>query len=802
MDKDEHIRLLEAKVDELAREKDLALSAMEIAVDLSRLTQQGVEEPRSALLDRALDRLADLFPFKAMGLFLVDEASADFMLEAARPAAARAQLEVELATLIEERLVALALQRLKPVEVSSRTREFLLVAQAVATPSRTRGLFLGVVERPDAFRQTDYSLLPLLLFSVANALESLEVYRYVKTLNENLETAVSRLERSEQELLQHRASLQKEVETRTRELTRANTRLNEEAREREKAQVSLAQEHHRLQAVLDTTAAFILVLDHEDRVLACNNACEEFCGVEEDVLRGHGFTREFIPPVSREEVRASLLAVRESPEGRASFESPCRSAGGQLRYVTWRATRLAQDDAPPTASHVIVAGLDISEKRSAEQALRASETRFRAVFMEAGVGIVLLGEEGYIISANPALTAMLQYSEAELARMRVEDLVHPEDLAIRHEVTAILMTRTKTSVTRELRYRRKDGGNIWGQATFTLVGDETPYVIAMVTDITAQKTLEQALRDAEATYRTLFENAVEGIFLAERHGPFHKVNPALATMLGSRSAEDLKQEVGDAIALLIPEQERRTAFYTTLDEGDAVSGFESLARTPAGEEVWFAISARAVQSGPGSADTVEGLVENIMERKAKERRLHQLATMDALTNVPNRHLFMDRLEHMLAHAERSEETLYLLYIDLDGFKAINDTHGHHVGDRVLAEVAERLRKRVRKADVLARIGGDEFTILLDNPATREDVDVYLQDLIRIITAQQRHQGVACGVGASIGVSVYPRDGRTADELLRKADCAMYSAKRDGGGCARFYSDVSGDLSGTAPNDLS
>lgn len=167
------------------------------------------------------------------------------------------------------------------------------------------------------------------------------------------------------------------------------------------------------------------------------------------------------------------------------------------------------------------------------------------------------------------------------------------------------------------------------------------------------------------------------------------------------------------------------------------------------------------------------------EKNAAEAKLQHMAMVDELTGLPNRRMLFDNLAQKLAAAQRESHQLALLYIDLDGFKLVNDNLGHNVGDLVLAEVARRLRSRARASDTVARIGGDEFTLILDNIKHPEDAEIVARDLLQAITTRYEIEGNPILIGASIGISLFPDHGSAVGQLLQQADCAMYAAKHNG-----------------------
>ncbi|MBC8412402.1 MAG: GGDEF domain-containing response regulator [Nitrospira sp.] len=209
------------------------------------------------------------------------------------------------------------------------------------------------------------------------------------------------------------------------------------------------------------------------------------------------------------------------------------------------------------------------------------------------------------------------------------------------------------------------------------------------------------------------------------------------------------------------------------------------------------LAVRALQNGAqdylikGQVDSAQlhRSIRFAIQRNQAMQREHRLAYFDVLTGLPNRQLFTDRLSQALTRAQRYGEQAALMFIDLDGFKQINDTLGHDCGDRLLQQTAERLQKCLRKSDTVARIGGDEFTCILPNIANTEDVSVVARKIIKALAETFELQGgLQANISGSIGISIYPDDTKSPEDLLKAADIAMYYAKNQGKNNFRFFSE--------------
>lgn len=294
-------------------------------------------------------------------------------------------------------------------------------------------------------------------------------------------------------------------------------------------------------------------------------------------------------------------------------------------------------------------------------------------------------------------------------------------------------------------------------------------------EIEQRKKVEAALRLAEGKYRSIFERAVEGIFQSTVDGELREANPAMVRLFGCDSADQMVGNKQFRNNLMVDEGEREK-YLTLLRQNGYVSGFEFQGRKCSGEIIWCCESSRLVTLEDGT-ELIEGVLDDISERKQLEMELKHLATVDSLTGVPNRHLFFDRLEHSLSAAKRYNKHLAVLFVDLDEFKKVNDSLGHQTGDELLIKVAERLMQRLRESDTLARLGGDEFGVLLDQFESEDSVKAVAASLIEVLEAPFLINGKEITVGATVGISFYPEDGKDSMSLISRADAAMYCAKK-------------------------
>ena len=302
----------------------------------------------------------------------------------------------------------------------------------------------------------------------------------------------------------------------------------------------------------------------------------------------------------------------------------------------------------------------------------------------------------------------------------------------------------------------------------------------LLRDIAHRTLVEERLRRAEQNFRSIFENAAEGIFQTTADGHYLACNPALARIYGYDSPEDLIASITDIAHKLYVDDDSRPRFQKIMAQYGSVSGFEARIYRKDRSIIWITESARAVYDHDGKFLYYEGFVSDITSRKTAEEQLLRDAFHDSLTGLPNRALFLDRLERSMARITRDREHSFaVLFLDLDRFKGINDSLGHEVGDQLLLAFAKRLGACLRPADTAARLGGDEFVVLLDDPAAPHDPTGIAKRILEELNAPFRLGSHEVFITASIGIASSSTASSCPQDVLRDADTAMYSAKAKG-----------------------
>src|SRR6202790_2636075 len=374
-------------------------------------------------------------------------------------------------------------------------------------------------------------------------------------------------------------------------------------------------------------------------------------------------------------------------------------------------------------------------------------------------------------------------------RLRFEDIIHPDDRALMHKAMAEVEGEGEPFDV-EYRIIHADSSLRWVWERGIGVCDGSPQPIAyegLIQDITARKLAEQAVVEAERRYRGIFDNAIEGIFRTSADGHFMEANPALARICGVDSVDELVKSCRDIGAQIYVDPERRAKFMHLISVRGSVSGFESQIFRKNGDVIWVSENARAVVDDKGNVHAYEGMLADITERKLYQARIEQQANYDTLTGLANRSLLQDRLQQSMLACSAYGSRLAVAFIDLDRFKFINDSLGHHIGDELLKCIAKRLSSCVREIDTVARLGGDEFVLLISEQAAGPDSLRKVMERVLAVVAEPWviEQG-EFNVTASVGVARYPDDGSAAPTLLKHADSAMYRAKDRGRNRVQFF----------------
>jgi diguanylate cyclase (GGDEF)-like protein/PAS domain S-box-containing protein len=438
----------------------------------------------------------------------------------------------------------------------------------------------------------------------------------------------------------------------------------------------------------------------------------------------------------------------------------------------------------PFQNRELRAGIEVAlRKADLERSLRNSERRLGSVLRGVGEAVIATDVGGTIGLANPAAEALL--GAGALQGRPADEVLLLEDAASGEPVSlapegcgartgsALLVARGGTPVPVDFSV-----GPICDDC-------DCPTGTAIVLhDMRERVAAELRLANSEHRFRGAFDNAPLGLALVDRDNRFVRVNRALCQLLGA----DAAQLVGaDQSAFGEPGDNaiEREYLQDLLAGRSSSVQYERRYRTRDGRVLWALVSASLT---PANQEPAHFLIQinDLTERKRVEDELERLAHHDALTGVANRTLLNEEVEHEIAAARRHGSRLAVVFIDLDYFKHINDSLGHEAGDTVLKEIAARLSRTVRAIDIVGRMGGDEFVVVLSEVSDAQDVLALTEKLRAECGKPMRFDGHELRLAVSMGVSLFPDDARDFRTLLRFADSALYQAKGEGRNNVQFY----------------
>ncbi len=555
---------------------------------------------------------------------------------------------------------------------------------------------------------------------------------------------------------------------------------------------------------------FLLIEPVSGAIVDANNAAADFYGYGVDQLRSMRIDQ--LNALAPSEVAAERASAMR--QERNYFIFPNRLASGELRTVEVRSTPIRVNEQLMLFSIIS----DVSEHHRTRLALERSEKLLRDAQQAARIGSYINNLEAGTFEATSTLDEIFGITEDyPHTHEGWVNFMHPDFMQSMHDSLLDSINNKKSFDAEYKIIRPSDGVERWMHGLGEIAFDNTGKAVSLtgtVQDITDRKQVETTLKASEERFRLMFDRAMDGIVILSDSGKVLAVNEAFARMHGYTPDEMAKLHLRD------------------LDTPETAQGLpEKLARVLAGESLSFEVThyhkdgrvlLLEVSSSLITANgerLIQAFHRDITERRRTDELVRELAYYDPLTGLANRMLLKDRLIHSMLAGQRSGNFGALLFLDLDNFKPLNDQHGHGVGDMLLAEVAKRLRNCVRQIDTVARFGGDEFIVLLDDLAgdkaqahsqadqVAEKVRSLLADPYEMVFTNQdgttvqhvQHRG-----SASIGVTLFLGQDSTQDDVLIAADLAMYRAKDMGGNTVCFF-DAQMQLANTAKailrNDL-
>jgi diguanylate cyclase (GGDEF)-like protein/PAS domain S-box-containing protein len=549
----------------------------------------------------------------------------------------------------------------------------------------------------------------------------------------------------------------------------------------------LAAAKERLELALEGSNASLWDTDLRSGKVYLSDGWAEFAGrprtptettLENLMQRVHPQDLQRIVDVSMEVVKGARPDYTE--------EHRFRTDAGDWKWVQSRG-KVSERDAGGRALRMTGINIDITARKRAEQAVREAEERYRM--------LVEMTPDGVIVHAN----GIIEYANAEAARILkagspkallgvdVAETIDPAQAERFRERQRFLQTGPGRVDFEEHTVRCRDGSSTVVEVAAVSYLERGRLVMqSVLRDVSEQRKARAALAEREQRFRDVVEASGEYVWETDAQWRYTYLSPRVEAVLGYMRAE----LIGRRPREFMPLGEARVldAFFDR--NGRDGQPFRDLAHrsiTKSGRVIWQQVSGVPVRDAAGQLVGYRGTGADITARKQAEERIQYLATRDALTGLPNRALLADRAGQAILAAARGRTQLALLLFDLDRFSLVNDSLGYQAGDALLRAVAERLQNTLRREDTLARVGGDEFVLLWDGLKSVQEAALVAQRIHDTLQRPFTIEGQTLSVSASIGVAIYPADGRDFNALLKSADTAMVHAKETGRGGLRLYS---------------
>lgn len=433
---------------------------------------------------------------------------------------------------------------------------------------------------------------------------------------------------------------------------------------------------------------------------------------------------------------------------------------------------------------------DVTDQRRAELALYQSETRYHALLNSINeYAISIFDPEGRVVSWSKSAEKIKGYRSEDVLGKHLSIFYPPEESGSGKAEHALSVALAEGKFEEDGLRARKDGSTFWANVVITPTYNSNGGLsgfIKITRDISLSKSSDLAQGDNTSNFHGAFQDAPIGMMLVDLEWKITRVNRSICDMLGYTEAELLTKTFQE---ITHPED-----IGTDLDlvrqmiAGD-INDYRLEKRYfhKDGHVIWMLLSASLLKDQNRIPAHFIFHIQDISEYKKIQKQISEYAYQDPLTNLPNRRLLQDRLNLALTHARRYKRHMGIMFLDIDHFKAVNDTHGHAFGDELIKAVANRLSDCVRSADTVCRLGGDEFVIVISEIANQHDISVVANKILKSTSQPIVIEGIEAQVTMSVGAVIYDADSDdNVDTLMKKADQALYEMKREGRNGFRIF----------------
>ncbi len=541
---------------------------------------------------------------------------------------------------------------------------------------------------------------------------------------------------------------------------------------RKQASEAVRQSEIKYRTIVENASEGIFQTSPAGKLLSINPAMARMYGYDsvDDMVEKVTAIREqlYVNPDRHEEFRR-IIERKGRVEG---FQAEQRRKGDGTFWTSINA-RVVHDD---TGGILYYEGTceDITGKRVVEELLHKERETFREILEKSPYGVVLVDPAGEYVYMNPEYTNITGYTlEDTLSHTDWITRSYPDPLDRKELMDFLAQDASHTQ-----------GSRVFSVVCRNLTVKEIEFVkvflddgrtIIFLSDITEKTHAAEAIRESEEKFRALFEDSKDAIYIASADGRFVDCNRSFLSLFGYTREEVLEIHTRDTYY----SKEDRKTLVRTIAQKEATRDFEVRLLKKDGTVMDCLLSVSEKRGGDGSITGYQGIVRDVTALKKAEDTIRHMAYHDALTGLPNRTLFGDRLSMAMAKARRRNEKVAVAVLDMDQFKKVNDLMGHKAGDFVLKAAANRLSSALRKSDTVARMGGDEFILILNEIASMNDIDVVVDKILHAFRKSFVIDSNHFFVTVSVGGAIYPDDGEEGETLIRRADLAMYRAKRSG-----------------------